>query len=128
MSTMENLLYSGLNRGGCSLMGEDITPTLISRYETQIGNTQDKLNVITYRKGAHPQSADEPQSWEQTEINDTLNAFDNSETRTPTLCIENRPQDSRVKIKEDGIVQTLDARMGEGGVMCRWLWRMKWKQ
>ena len=27
-------------------MGEDITPTLISRYETQIGNTQDKLNVI----------------------------------------------------------------------------------
>lgn len=27
-------------------MGEDITPTLISRYETQIGNTQDKLNVM----------------------------------------------------------------------------------
>lgn len=29
--------------------------------------------------------------------------------------LENRPQDSRIKIKEDGIVQTLDARMGEGG-------------
>lgn len=27
-------------------MGEDITPTLISRYETQVGNTQDALNVI----------------------------------------------------------------------------------
>ena len=27
-------------------MGEDVTPTLISRYETQVGNTQDKLNVI----------------------------------------------------------------------------------
>lgn len=27
-------------------MGEDISPTLISRYETQIGNTQDKLNVM----------------------------------------------------------------------------------
>lgn len=27
-------------------MGDDITPTLISRYETQIGNTQDKLNII----------------------------------------------------------------------------------
>ena len=27
-------------------MGEDIAPTLISRYETQIGNTQDKLNVM----------------------------------------------------------------------------------
>jgi DNA (cytosine-5)-methyltransferase 1 len=46
MSMKENVLYSGLNRGGCSLMGEDITPTLISRYETQIGNTQDKLNIM----------------------------------------------------------------------------------
>lgn len=46
MSQMESVLYSGLNRGGCSLMGEDITPTLISRYESQIGNTQDKLNVM----------------------------------------------------------------------------------
>lgn len=27
-------------------MGEDISPTLISRYETQTGNTQDKLNVM----------------------------------------------------------------------------------
>ncbi len=27
-------------------MGEDISPTLISRYETKTGNTQDKLNVM----------------------------------------------------------------------------------
>jgi len=46
MSATENVLYKGLSRGGCSLMGEDIAPTLISRYETQIGNTQDKLNVM----------------------------------------------------------------------------------
>ena len=38
--------YSGLTRGGCSLMGDDVTPTLISRYESQTGNTQDKLNVM----------------------------------------------------------------------------------
>lgn len=50
MSKKESALYSGLSRGGCSLMGEDVTPTLISRYETSIGNTQDKLNVITYKK------------------------------------------------------------------------------
>jgi len=31
------------------------------------------------------------------------------------VVVENRPQDSRVKIREDGIVQTLDARMGMGG-------------
>ena len=42
--------YSGLMRGGCSLMGEDISPTLISRYETQTGNTQDKINVLQNTK------------------------------------------------------------------------------
>lgn len=29
--------------------------------------------------------------------------------------IENHPNDSRVKIKEDGIFQTLSSRMGTGG-------------
>ena len=57
-------------------MGDDITPTLISRYETQIGNTQDKLNV---------------------------------------MVLENHPADSRVKISEDGVFQTLSSRMGTGG-------------
>ena len=52
MSMKESVLYSGLNRGGCSLMGEDITPTLISRYETQIGNTQDKLNIMQNENNA----------------------------------------------------------------------------
>lgn len=52
MLMKENALYSGLSRGGCSLMGEDISPTLIARYETQIGNTQDKLNVVALEN--HP--------------------------------------------------------------------------
>ncbi len=55
------------------------------------------------------------QQWEQTEVNDTLNIFDNSETRTPTLILENHPADSRVKICKDGVFQTLSSRMGTGG-------------
>ena len=35
------------------------------------------------------------------------------------LPIENHPADSRVKLSEDGIVQTLSARMGTGGVTFR---------
>ena len=50
MLMKENALYSGLSSGGCSLIGEDISPTLIARYETQIGNTQDKLNVVTLKR------------------------------------------------------------------------------
>lgn len=96
-------------------MGNDFTPTLVNSYTTPVGNTQEKLSVITYRKKGHPQNSEQSQGWEESQINDTLNIFDNSETRTPTVVLENRPQDSRVKIKDDGIVQTLDARMGEGG-------------
>ena len=72
-------------------------------------------HAVCYRKTGHPMSADDGQGWEESEVNDTLNIFDNSETRTPTVILENHPQDSRIKIKEDGIVQTLSGKMGTGG-------------
>jgi len=39
----------------------------------------------------------------------------------PVVCypVENHPNDSRVKISQDGNVQTLSTRMGTGGVMFR---------
>ena len=42
---------------------------------------------VCYRKSTHPNSKDEPQKWGQTEVNDTLNAFDNGESRTPTVVV-----------------------------------------
>ena len=44
-----------------------------------------------------------------------MNIYDNSETRTPILILENHPADSRVKVCEDGVFQTLSGRMGTGG-------------
>ena len=44
------------------------------------------------------------------EISYTLNS-----TEQHAICIENHPNDSRVKINENGIVQTLSGRMGTGG-------------
>ena len=70
---------------------------------------------LTFRKKGHPQNSQQGQGWEETTVNDTLNIFDNSETRTPTLILENHPADSRVKICEDNIFQTLSSRMGTGG-------------
>ena len=35
------------------------------------------------------------------------------------MVVENHPNDSRVKIREDGICQSLTGRMGTGGVMYR---------
>lgn len=33
----------------------------------------------------------------------------------PAIALEHHPNDSRLKIAEDGVVQTLNARMGTGG-------------
>lgn len=102
-------------------------------------------HAVAYRKTSHAKSAEDGQGWQETEVNDTVNAFDNGESRTPTLVVdqgagksqcsisaevsptlatthggepvvlENHPADSRVKISENGVAQTLSSRMGTGG-------------
>lgn len=120
MCQTENLLSNKLSNESCVVsLVSDITPKTDENGVAFSLRSRDFKDpqCIAYKKKGHPQRADQGQSWEETEVNDTLNAFDIGDTRTPTvvLTIENRPQDSRVKIKEDGICQTLDARMGEGG-------------
>jgi hypothetical protein len=43
---------------------------------------------IFYRKQGHPRNSQEAQGYEETGVSDTLNIFDNTETRTPILIIE----------------------------------------
>ena len=81
---------------------------------------KEKSSFSIFKKTGHPRNKEEGQGWQETETSDTLNIFDNNEKRTPVLILENHPNDSRVKIKTDGIFQTLSSRMGTGGVMCRW--------
>ena len=45
----------------------------------------ERANLCCFRKTAHPRNAAEGQGWEETALSDTLNVFDNSETRTPML-------------------------------------------
>lgn len=45
--------------------------------------------MIAYRKTAHPAHRGGWQGWEETETADTLNIYDNSETRTPVLIVKN---------------------------------------
>ena len=44
-----------------------------------------------------------------------MNVYDNAESKSLVLVIENHPADSRVRISEDNIFQTLSSRMGTGG-------------
>lgn len=82
----------------------------------------ERNDMNVYRKGAHPQKMELAQTWEEAKVNDTLNAFDNHEARTPTLIVENEPlsvenhaQDCRWKIREDNTTQALTNTMGAGG-------------
>ena len=52
--------------------------------------------------------------YKESEIMYTLNTVEQH-----AVCIENHPADSRVRIADDGIEQTLSSRMGTGGATCR---------
>ncbi len=80
----------------------------------------ENVSFKCYRKMAHPNKPGGVQKWQETEVCDTLNVYDNTETRTPILIIENHPADSRIKICEDNIFQTLSGRMGTGGATYQW--------
>lgn len=59
---------------------------------TVLGDTYGGRRYLSYktcyRKTSHPRNANEAQGYAETEVNDTLNIFDNGEMRTPTLIVE----------------------------------------
>ena len=72
-----------------------------------------------YRKTTHPKSPEDGQGWAETEVNDTLNAFDSGETSTPTLVVEksvfeNHSQDTRFRPLGE-VCQTVLSTFGTGG-------------
>lgn len=66
---------------------------------------------LTFRKTGHPQNSEEGQGWEECDINDTLNVTDNSETRTPTLVVDQGAGKSACNVSED-ITPTLTTTHG----------------
>ena len=108
------------NQGGmCVVEGNGSRPSHMgdgyAESETMYTLNSTEQHAVCYRKGSHPRNNEEGQTWKKTHTHDTLNAFDNGESRTPVLVLENHPNDSRIKIKEDGVFQALSSRMGTGG-------------
>ena len=107
------------NQGGMAICnGVDIyNQTLtgeVSKTLNSISSDADHVPCMIYKKTSHAKSSEDGQGWTETEKNDTLNAFDSGETRTPTLivgAVESHPQDSRVKLNEDGVNQTISGNM-----------------
>ena len=95
--------------------------TLSGRMGTGGGNVP--LILQAHRKTSHPKTEDEPQGWEEADVNDTLNIFDNSEMRTPTVVVAlcrasyNQGKNAQfdIGISEDGVAHTVIAK-GTGAV------------
>ena len=65
----------------------NLCSTLTGDHQNRI---TDYTNVVCSRKCTHPHNVNEPQKCEHTETADTLNVFDNSEKRTPIICVQER--------------------------------------
>lgn len=85
------------------------------------GDTMYTLNTVeqhcvAYRKTGHPQNSEQGQGWEETEVNDTLNAFDSGEMRSPTLAVQVYDGSRRHNYEPFGDVnETVQAQYGTGG-------------
>ena len=79
---------------------------------------RESASCKAYRKKAHPSHSGGVQRWEETEVADTLNIYDNSESRTPVLITQTvydwHRQDSRMTECKD-ICVTAAAGWGGGG-------------
>ena len=67
--------------------------------------------MVCYRKTSHPRNPHEGQGYEETTIADTLNVFDNGESRTPIIVLEGngaRPSHMGNGYSESDVMYTLN--------------------
>lgn len=82
----------GKRAGKGALIQTELSGTLgVSQDQTLITGCENKP-MVCFRKTGHPQNSGQGQGWEQTETQDTLNAFDNCEGRTPTVILKKPSQ------------------------------------
>jgi len=55
------------------------------------------------------------ENWAESSVKNALRAGASKSSHAVCYPVENHPNDSRVSIREDGIVPTLSSRMGTGG-------------
>ena len=104
------------------ILGSDIVGSLntsdAKMISTQYVN-ENKVVVEPYVKSRRAQSTEDGETWIAGKVNPTLNSFDMGDTRTTTAIVqpvlfENSYRDG-ARIANDGVTQTLSAKMGTGG-------------
>ena len=94
-----------------------VCQSLTKQMGTGGNNVPMVMEPMPFRKTAHPRAEDLPQGYEPARVNDTLNAFDNGETRTPTVVVNcvaiegngARPSHQGIGYSEEDVGYTLNA-------------------
>jgi DNA (cytosine-5)-methyltransferase 1 len=109
-------------RGDGGILGSEIVGSLntsdAKMISTQYVN-ENKCVVEPYVKSRRAQTSTDDETWVHGEVNPTLNSFDVGDTRATTAIVEpvlfeNSYRDG-ARIANDGVTQTLSAKMGTGG-------------
>jgi site-specific DNA-cytosine methylase len=104
------------------ILGSDIVGSLNTSDAKMISNqyvNENKCVVEPYVKSRRAQTSTDDETWVHGEVNPTLNSFDVGDTRATTAIVEpvlfeNSYRDG-ARIANDGVTQTLSAKMGTGG-------------
>ena len=101
----------GGGKTSCSIL-EEQSPTLTTTHD----GAPAVYNIGSYESNAMKSNNPHSGIYEaRTSRTLDLNGGNPNCNQGGTIILENHPQDSRVKIRDDGIVQTLSSRMGTGG-------------
>ena len=101
----------GGGKSACNVL-EEQSPTLTTTHD----GAPAVYNISPYESNAMKSSNPHSGIYEaRTSRTLDLNGGNPNCNQGGTMILENHPNDSRVKIKEDNIVQTLSSRMGTGG-------------
>jgi len=97
-------------QGGAEIREDDMAPTLTAAAGTS-GNNQPVICIQGNCIDRADTAGCNGKGWTE-DVSYTLNTIDRPAV---AIALNNHPQDSRITIAEDGIVQTLNGQMGTGG-------------
>ena len=71
--------------------------------------------VEPFVKSSRAQTSEDSETWVSGEVNPTLNSFDQGDVRATTAIVFENSYRDGARIANDGVTQTLSAKMGTGG-------------
>jgi DNA (cytosine-5)-methyltransferase 1 len=83
---------------------DPISPSLVARGPHAV-----------FTKSSRAQTADDSETWVEGAVNPTLNSFDQGDVRATTAIVFENSYRDGARIANDGVTQTLSAKMGTGG-------------